>query len=193
LTYEELYEKALKKTNGNLNHLLDEFIKNESNKNLSIQDISGNILKFVYELSGLNGNSIIISISPPFYPSHLPSENTDGYKTIERIANNIIEYSKEFLNIKMELSKFYQISDLAFLPIGNIDSLDYIYNNMPGSKSLYNLSLEKMNSLNVPTIVLGAPGKDFHKITERLNIDYALNNLPKLYVFSINKILKNRR
>jgi arginine utilization protein RocB len=189
LTYEELYKLAFDKNGKILENKIEELIEEELAKGVSLQDVSGNVLKIVYSYSGLDGNSIIISMAPPFYPSHLPEKDTDGYKAIEKLTDDLIEYSHDFLDIKMERSRFYQISDLAFLPLGTVDSLSEVYNNMPGNSRLYNLPVDKMNILNIPTIVLGPLGKDFHKKTERLNIEYALNNLPKLYVFSINSIL----
>ena len=61
---------------------------------------------------------------------------------------------------------------------------------MPGFGSKYRLPLEEMQELNLPVVNIGPFGKDAHKFTERLEIDYSFSVVPKLVYKTLEELLK---
>jgi len=71
-------------------------------------------------------------------------------------------------------------------------NFDKLFENVVGANMIYQFPKEDLKRFSVPGIILGGYGKDFHKHTERLNINYNFNVLPDLYVQLIKKIFNNK-
>lgn len=66
------------------------------------------------------------------------------------------------------------------------ESIRYIEENMLMWKDIYYIPLEDIKELSMPVLNLGPWGKDFHKYTERVNIEDLYYRTPLL----INKLIK---
>lgn len=82
------------------------------------------------------------------------------------------------------------ISDMCYTNLAKDMNFDKLFENLVGANMIYQFPMEDLKRFSVPGIVLGGYGKDFHKHTERLHIDYNLNVLPDLYVQLIKKLLR---
>lgn len=93
-----------------------------------------------------------------------------------------IDYAES--KFKEHISKenyFMGICDLSYTGLDDIEAVNIVSGNIPGINNIYKLPLEEIKELNIPGIVFGGWGKDFHKYTERLNIPYSLKIVPYLY------------
>ncbi len=188
LTYSDLYKKAEK----NFKDDLDVFIKNRIDnmilEKIDNQKISINIIKLLVDISKTNEPTVIISFAPPVYPSYYPNlQNNKGKKIVELI-NYIREYGERKYNIKFKQKDYYMVSDLSYTGLKDINSINEVLNNIPLYESHYDLPYKSINNLNIPAIILGPYGKDFHKNTERLNIPYSFEILPDIYEKALYKI-----
>ncbi|MGE5678968.1 MAG: M20/M25/M40 family metallo-hydrolase [Pseudomonadota bacterium] len=145
-----------------------------------------NIVKETYEWYPEKAPMIILSYIPPYYPDFYP-ENT---KELLRMVETVSRYAKETFGEELLLENYYMgVSDLSYTGMNDSGSMEEVCNNMPGYGSIYSLPVNSLKELHIPGIVLGAYGKDMHKYTERLNIPFAFDVLPDLYVFSITSML----
>ncbi|MTI66023.1 MAG: hypothetical protein FH753_05410 [Firmicutes bacterium] len=127
---------------------------------------------------------IIISFIPPYYPKK-ELNNNKLIKNLERT----IKYGELNFNVSIKKSKYFMgICDLSYT--GSIDGekLNSIYNNIPFGEKYYNFPIEDLKKLDIPGIIFGPYGKDLHKNTERINIPYSFEVLPKLYEYLIYDI-----
>ena len=61
---------------------------------------------------------------------------------------------------------------------------------LPPTNSVFDIPLEEMQKLNLPVVNIGPFGKDAHKFTERIEIDYSYNVAPGLVRDTILGLLK---
>ena len=75
---------------------------------------------------------------------------------------------------------------------GDMKDLEFIAQNMPGWGETYWIPIQELAKLNIPIANLGPSGKDAHKMTERLELDYSLKTAPRLLRFAIEKLSAKR-
>ena len=63
---------------------------------------------------------------------------------------------------------------------GEADELSALSENMPGWGTLFSLPMDDLLSLDVPIASMGTSGKDAHKDTERLELEYSFRLAPRL-------------
>ena len=71
-----------------------------------------------------------------------------------------------------------------------MESIASLEANFPKQDALYPVPYKKIYNLNIPGLNFGCFGKDAHKRTERVQLDYSFNKLPKLIIETINHYLK---
>ncbi|AKA71116.1 M20/M25/M40 family metallo-hydrolase [Clostridium scatologenes] len=190
MTYEELLLKV-KSKNKNFENYIKEKVELWKKENKDNQTIAINIVKETYEKYDNKKPMIIVSFIPPYYPhKYLQGEDVKNKKFIETI-DKTIEYAHEKFNEKIIKEDFFMgISDLSYTGMKNNKSISGLSSNIVGYGISYNLPLEALSKLDIPAIVFGGEGKDFHKYSERLNLPYTLNVVPELYEHIIYSLLQ---
>lgn len=151
-------------------------------------------LKMVEKVYGLYSNRdpiIVAYFSPPYYPHIYVKGNTEKEKILMDSLREAIENNPTDHNI--ELRKFYPyISDLSYGAAPSDEILRVLKSNMPGYGSRYTLPLDEMQRLNLPVVNIGPFGKDAHKFTERVELNYSFNTMPYIVLDTIRNMLKDR-
>ena len=81
------------------------------------------------------------------------------------------------------------ITDLSFTGFnGNAEELEALAKNMPLWGRGYEIPLDALTRIDIPVLNFGALGKDCHKMTERVDMEYSLNVFPKLLHFLISEL-----
>ena len=76
---------------------------------------------------------------------------------------------------------FGGITDMSFLGFqGDRAELEALAENSPGWGTLYTLPLDDLLALDVPVANIGPAGKDAHKDTERLELEFSFRVAPRL-------------
>lgn len=191
MTFRQLYRQTAETYEGNLEQEMKAYAKELTNQKLELQDISVKLVKRVYELYKDKRPMIIVSIIPPYYPDvYIDPAEPDAAKLLQCV-NEIIDYADETYSEPLKLKNYYMgISDMCYTGLSKGMDFDKIFENLIGVDSFYRFPLEDMKQFRVPGIVLGGYGKDFHKHTERLHINYNFNVLPDLYNKLIHKLLQ---
>lgn len=190
MTYNELLIEVKKNYTDFEKHIKEktELWKKDKMDN---QTIAINIVRETYEKYQNKSPMIVISFIPPYYPhKHLHGINEEHNKFIN-VIEQTIQYAQENFGEKIIKDDFFMgISDLSYTGIGDSENLDSLASNIVGYGINYSLPLEALSKLNIPGVVFGGEGKDFHKYSERLNVPYSFNVVPELYKRIINSILK---
>ncbi|SKA91223.1 Arginine utilization protein RocB [Caloramator quimbayensis] len=189
LTYEELFNEVKKIYGESFNDELRLKVKKWQDEKMDNQNIAINIVKETYEKYPNKVPTIVIAFSPPYYPDKSADLSDIRVKKLHNIINEIIEIGKrEYGQIIEKQNYFTGICDLSYTGIKCEEKLNIISSNLLGLGLNYNLPIESLKKLNIPAANFGGLGKDFHKYTERLNISYSFDVVPKLYKHIISKI-----
>lgn len=190
LTYEKLY-KEVEKLDKDFSNKIDKMVCKWKKEKLDNQTISINIIKETYENYPNKKPMIIIAYNVPYYPhKYLNSDKKEDKYLLDKVED-IINYARDEYNIEIEKENFFMgISDLSYTGLSKDFNIDSICENMVGINSTYMFPEKELKKLNIPSIVFGGYGKDFHKYSERLNIPYSMGIVPNLYVYALNSILK---
>lgn len=190
LTYEELFNEV-SSIHSNINVYIEKNLAKWKKYKLDLQSISPRIIKLLCKMYPYNEPLIIIGFAPPYYPSKTIDSSNNDDQNLLNIIDKTIDYAKNQLDETIEKSHFYDaISDLSYTGLNPKDDNNLIFNNMATISKLYDLPTDSLSKLNIPSIVFGGLGKDFHKNTERLHIPYSLNVVPKLYQYLIKTLFE---
>ncbi len=146
--------------------------------------------RIVFDLASLCKHlapMIVLFYSPPFYPAVSSAEN----EQVMNVKEQVIDFAAE-QGIELAYQNyFFGLSDLSYAGLPqSMDSLKALFGNMPLYERGYSLPIEALKALNIPVMNLGPYGKDAHKWTERLNLDYSFGPYVELLEFTIKALLK---
>lgn len=187
LSYEELRDYAAEKVGeaeierrehyslANLQHLGD--------RDLSSR-LVGDLASLCKELSPM----IVVFFTPPYYPAISSREDSRITTTID----TIIEEAQRSYDIDLVHQCFFPgLSDLSYAGLSQTDEdLQTLVDNMPIYGKRYDLPFDAIRALDMSVMNLGPLGRDPHRWTERLNIDYSFGPLRKLLQKTVEELLK---
>lgn len=185
-TYEQLYEIALSTHGEKVLQELEERVLEESGE-LDHRSRTIKIVDRMAQLCQQEWPMVILFITPPFYPS-ISSRDTPIIKdTIEKV----LTYAKKTYNINLKHQYYFPgVSDLSYVALDHrIFPADLLKGNTPLWDKTYSLPLKEMEELQLPVINFGPIGRDAHKYTERLDIDYIFGAFSKMLPFVIQRLL----
>jgi len=181
ITFSDLYAEV-KSTVANLDSRIHALVKGLMEAQAELQQISISIVKEVYALYPKKRPMIILSIIPPYYPDVYPDLQDGKVNDLLEGVKEIIAYAEAQYGETLELKNYYMgISDMCYTGLPKGRNFDQLLGSMVGIGESYHFPQADMKEFDVPGIVLGGFGKDFHKHTERLNYSYNFNVLPDLY------------
>lgn len=176
--FEDLLNDAMtvdpQKTQSMLNDSHNEIRALLNQGKISIPESNFIVIERLLKLVDYNTPTIIIALSPPFYP-HTTSTTDKNYTHLR----SVMEKTLSSHNVEFE-HYFMGISDLSYIGLQNEDEIvPYVARNMPlWNDNFYTIPFESMKTLTMPTLILGPWGKDLHQKTERVFIPDLLENVP---------------
>ncbi|NLX75713.1 MAG: M20/M25/M40 family metallo-hydrolase [Synergistaceae bacterium] len=191
LSYSELYQKVKNERGEELDKALSELeARLLADRDVDEREHSLRMVEMVHSMWSDKDPVVIAYYSPPYYPHIYVSEETQKERDLLAAVEEAQKNCES--NYKIKMRKFYPyISDLSYAAApreeGAVESLK---DNMPGFGSKYKLPLEEMQKLNLPVVNIGPFGKDAHKFTERIEVDYSYNVTPGLVRDTILNLLK---
>lgn len=192
LTYEEVYKKVKETLGDKFDTYIQGKIEQWINENMDLQSIAINIMKETYLNYPDKSPAIIIGFAPPYYPDKHLMENKTDDMVLLKVIDNILEYAKDKFNTNIEKDHYYMaLCDLSYTGITNKKGLNTIASNILGINKSYNLPVDELSQLDIPSIAFSGFGKDFHKFSERLNIPYSFEVVPNLYEKAIYELFHN--
>lgn len=133
----------------------------------------------------------VVGFLPPYYPSKVNRNKSVKEKMLRTLAEDLcVKWSNRFGEPFVLKEAFGGITDLSFLGgCASMEDLRAVLENMPGGSTLYPLDLNAMRMLDVPVINIGVGGKDAHKWTERLDIEFSFRVVPDMLMEFVCEIL----
>jgi arginine utilization protein RocB len=192
MTYEELYKEVKKSFAGNFDSHMKAFIDQCTAAGMGLQAIAIHSVKETFHYYMVKEPAIVISFSPPYYPSKSLDKSRRNDENLLNTVEEMLLFAEK--NYKVEISKksyFTGICDLSYT--GNIsdEDIEICSKNIIGMYQNYTIPFKELKLLDIPGVVFGGFGKDFHKRSERLNISYSFEVVPELYKFMIEKLLSD--
>jgi arginine utilization protein RocB len=139
-------------------------------------------LSLALDMTGEKGPLAVVGFVPPFYPPRV-NENKSVHERAARQAADVIRKKLERLGLALTETEIFQgITDLSFTGFrGKTEELACLSANTPLWGKNYALPLEDLQKIDIPCVLLGPIGKDSHKATERVELDYSFNTLPSVF------------
>lgn len=137
------------------------------------------IMNQVLDHSGITEPCVILGFAPPYYPPMhadlVAGKEGTGTKVFEFLKDINREYG---LDISCE-NYFSAISDLSYSAVTAPFNVKTYSDNTALWGSAYAIDFEAIEEINVPGIIYGPRGKDYHTFTERVNKNDLLVIIPE--------------
>lgn len=197
VNFSELYNEAK-------NNYKDEFTREYEEKlnqlqsrmndnELTIIDSNFELIEFIYGYIDDLSPRIVYGLIPPYYPNvaNFYFENLDS--SIKNISKELNKFTQKEFNQTYTSEYFYTgISDLSYTSIQHSDEvLQALKESMPLFGKLYDIPVDSIEKISMPCINIGPWGKDFHKLTERVNSEDLFVRTPKIIDHAISIVLGN--
>lgn len=182
-TIDELYKKMITEYGDDIKQSLNEKIKIwTEDSSLDEREITIKIVEYICTYAKGEGPMIIIFFAPPYYPHIGIDENNNKHKRIISIVEDVIYNAKEQYNENIYIQRYFKgLSDLSYFALQDGDDvINYLKPNMPLIGYKYDIPFDEIKKLNLPVLNYGPHGKDPHKFTERILVDYSFDITPKI-------------
>lgn len=191
ISYDELYELVKKEMGDELDELLEkqeaEYLEDSS---IDEREHSLKMVEYLHSLWSNVDPVIVVYFTPPYYPHIYVSGETENERRLLDAAQKAVDETESDYNIVAK--KFFPaIADISYAAAPKDPQImAALQDNMPGWGKKYSLPIEAMQDLNLPVFDIGAFGKDAHQFTERIKLDYSLNEAPELVYRTIFNLLE---
>jgi len=184
LTVKEIIDKASRAGREELFSALPRPKMDERERNIEF-------ISRALDIAGEKGPLVVVGFAPPFYPPRV-NRNAGVHEQAVRRAASVISYNLKIKGFDLKETEIFQgITDQSFTGFqGEAVELDLLKENIPLWGLGYDLPLEELRKIDIPCVVLGHIGKDAHKITERVELNYSFNVLPFALKDFIASLLK---
>ena len=173
----EEFDKFLKENNPNYEKEIKKYAKEIFNEKIDIREYAYKIILKAYEYSPIKEPMLIVYFGSTFY-SNIVTKNKRLIKAVNKAISKINKESK----YDIEISDFYPyISDMSYMECKHkTNDIDKMISNTPYYYFQYKYPYLKIKEINVPVVNIGTFGFDGHTYIERLEKNYAFNELPNL-------------
>jgi len=191
-TYNDFYQEV-KAEYSNLDTLLENKILELKPNNLDERDLTLALISYLQEISSNKNPKVVVFFAPPYYPHVSLDESKANHQALLKASNDAIAYAKDCFNEDIKQAYYFQgLCDLSYFALEDAkDVLSYLTPNMPTLDKTYSLPLQAIEQLNVPVINYGPHGRDPHKYTERILVDYSFEVVPVVLKRLIDNLFIN--
>ncbi len=190
IDFAQLYQTALEQGQERFLAAYENFqesIGEDLGKNsMTLPEAGIRLLEFVADYVDLEGPTVVVAVSGPFYPhvsNHL-IEGGDRFNLHERV-NRI---SSELFRVAYSSQAYFMgISDLSYTSwSGKDDDIKAFVGNSPGWNRIYKIPFAALQTFKMPVLNVGPWGKDLHKASERVNARDVYERIPEI----ISRLIK---
>lgn len=190
-SYDEFYQEV-KREYPDLDQKIDGWIEKLMKENIDERDLTLRIIQEIQNISTNKNPKVIAFFAPPYYPHVSMDDNNPAHQNVIEACEHAIKYAKDEFGVDIKRSNYFQgLCDLSYFALEDAEEvLSYLKPNMPTLDRTYSLPLEAIEKISVPVINYGPHGRDAHKYTERLLVDYSFAQVPVIlreltnYLFS---------
>ncbi|MFS1514908.1 M20/M25/M40 family metallo-hydrolase [Bacillus sp. SCS-151] len=185
-TYEELVTYAKERYGSKRIEALHQEIFEQHKQNLDDRELSITIVDQLSSLCKHLSPMIVLFFAPPFYPAVYSHE----HPMIQQVMSDLNIHANRMHNILFQQVLFFNgISDLSYVGLQHSpSSIQPLIANFPLWDHGYSLPIEDLKQLDIPVLNVGPIGRDAHKWTERLDVNYTCDTLLELFPYCIQRL-----
>ena len=190
LTYDELYQHVKNELGSEIDRIIERKSQELIEKQATDQAFSLAIVQEVHKYYSNQNSKIIVYFAPPYYPHiNVKKEDPNGSFLLDAVNQAVGETVTEF-DYPVVIRNFYPyISDLSYCSIPRQEIFSRLTNNMPAWKRRYSLPAAEIEAISMPVVNIGPYGKDAHKLSERVCVDYSFDAMPLILKQTLDKLL----
>lgn len=191
ISYEEIYDLALKNFKGNLDEEIENYTLKLIEENTDKRETSMLIVKRLVEIAKTKDPMVVIFFAPPYCPHNTLKKEVKEEEELSKKLRGLLDEFQDEVGETYEMFQFFpSLSDSSYIKIDDDEEfIDKLIKNFPQYKNLYNVPLHEIKKLNISAINYGCYGKDAHKWSERVYKPYSFGVLPKLIIKTVEKFM----
>ena len=139
------------------------------------------LMEKMLDFAGFTDPTVVIAFAPPYYPA-VNGNMVSGKEFFAQRAYDIIAGLSAEEGLEVSYQNFFMgISDNSYTAVtgdesGNRDFADAA----PLWGQIYDIDFDAVKKINVPAIIYGPVGKEYHKWSERVNKKSLLQTVPRV-------------
>jgi len=196
VNFKKLYLEALssygdvfiEKYENKINELIDKLENNQ----ISVIDSNFELIEFIYGYIDDKSPRVVYGLIPPYYPNVSNIYFKKLAPVIKNLSFELNKFTEREFNQTYTSENFYTgISDLSYTSIDKgYEILKSLESSMPLLGEFYNIPFDVIEKISMPCINIGPWGKDFHKLTERVNTEDLYIRTPGIINYAVKLLLK---
>lgn len=187
----ELYISERKPGYEKFKEELDKFIINKvQSGKMTLQEASIHMIKSLMEYSEIIEPTVVIGISPPYYPAVSNDVLTD--KNVDYVFDNIEEKLKEKYGIGIRhVYSNMGMTDISYFSCTDPKEERQFLNNLTVPTDIYDIPVEDIAKLNIPAFKIGPNSRDIHRVGERVYMPDVEKIIPDIFRTIIENLAKS--
>ena len=187
-TYDEFYQEV-KQEYPDIEDLIMKKINELQQEDIDERDLTVRLIQYLQVISSNKNPKVITFFAPSYYPHVSLNPDKPEHKAVIDASYKTIEFAKEKFDVDILHSHYFQgICDLSFFALEDAaDVVKYLKPNMPTLNRTYSVPLDDIAKIDVPVVNYGPHGRDAHKYTERILVDYSFETVPVV----LKELIKN--
>lgn len=152
-----------------------------SNDELNYPQATLHIMREVLVFSQITEPLVLLSFSPPYYPSMSSKKIAGKGEFVDKCFDTLRHRSRTEYGVDIDAENYtVALSDCSYSAVDKVTQDETYAGNTPLWGGLYNIDFGAIEKLNIPSILLGPYGKEYHQMTERVHIEDLCVRLPDL-------------
>jgi len=183
LLYDDLLKIARETIGPSFTTVFEDMITRLSkDTGLDERELNTAIISEVFRYSNLRGPAVILHFAPPYYPHVGLMQETKVEKSLHALADKLVMKAQDRFGEEVLKRKYHQgLTDLSYFALQDAEEvIGALVPNTPSWGRRYKFPVEEIRKLNLPVINFGPHGRDPHKYTERIELDYSFTKGPAL-------------
>ena len=190
LTYDELYRQVKEEMGDEIDRILEGVIEKLRGRNADDREVSMAIVDEVHKHCSDKNSKIVVYFAPPYYPHNFVRDGDARSDILLAAVGRAVAEARSVYDYPIVTRRFYPyISDLSYCGIAAAEHMGKLTENMPAWQLTYHLPVQAIQAISMPVVNIGPYGKDAHKLSERVCVNYSFDAMPLILQRTMESLL----
>ena len=190
LTYDELYRQVKEEMGDEIDRILEGVIEKLRGRNADDREVSMAIVDEVHKHCSDKNSKIVVYFAPPYYPHNFVRDGDARSDILLAAVRRAVAEARSVYDYPIVTRRFYPyISDLSYCGIAAAEHMGKLTENMPAWQLTYHLPVQAIQAISMPVVNIGPYGKDAHKLSERVCVNYSFDAMPLILQRTMESLL----
>ena len=190
LTYDELYRQVKAEMGDEIDRILEGVIEQLRGRNADDREVSMAIVDEVHKHCSDKNSKIVVYFAPPYYPHNFVRDGDARSDILLAAVERAVAEARSVYDYPIVTRRFYPyISDLSYCGIAAAEHMGKLTENMPAWQLTYHLPVQAIQAISMPVVNIGPYGKDAHKLSERVCVNYSFDAMPLILQRTMESLL----